>query len=124
MRNHWWKVAVIVLILVLPIISFAQGDNTTPTTCIPTAGKICNPLKTTSSIDELIKKTLEGLLKIGIPIVALAIIYSGFLFVSAMGNTEKLGKAKTTLMYTLIGAAILLGSLAIAKIISTTLNAL
>jgi len=64
------------------------------------------------------------MLTLGIPIVALAIVYSGFLFVFARGNTEKLTSAKKTLMYTLIGAAILLGSWAIAKLISTTVNAL
>ena len=56
--------------------------------------------------------------------VALAIIYSGFLFVAARGNSEKLTKAKDTLLYTIIGAAILLGAWAIATMISSTVLAL
>ena len=56
--------------------------------------------------------------------VALAIIYCGFLFVSARGNTEKLTKAKEALLYTVIGAAILLGSWAIAIMISETVLSL
>lgn len=67
---------------------------------------------------------LEGVIKIGIPIIALAIIYSGFLFVFARGNSEKLGKAKDALLYSLIGSALLLGSWAIAKLISATVLAL
>lgn len=87
-------------------------------------GKIIDPLGANSTIPGLINTVLQGFLKIGIPIVALAIIYSGFLFVFARGNSEKLGKAKDSLLYTIIGAAILLGSWAIAKMISSTVLAL
>src|SRR3989344_4821921 len=83
-------------------------------------GKICNPLKGINSVPEFIKVLLEGVLKIGIPIVALALIYCGFLFVAARGNTEKLTKAKDAFLYTLIGAAILLGSWAIARLLLET----
>ena len=76
------------------------------------------------SVPKFIQVLLEGVLRIGIPIVALAIIYCGFLFVSARGNSEKLGKAKDALLYTLIGAAILIGSWAIAQLISDTVLAL
>ena len=76
------------------------------------------------SIQGLIKAILDIALTIGIPIVALAIIYAGFLFVSARGNTEKLEKAKDALLYTIIGAAILLGSWVIANAIHTTISAL
>ena len=107
--------------LIIPIVSFAIGQNPP---CDP--GKICNPLGDTgpASIQEFIKTLLTGVLKIGIPIVALAIIYCGFLFVAARGNSEKLTKAKGALLYTLIGAAILLGSWAIANLISSTVLAL
>ena len=77
-----------------------------------------------NTINAFIKVLLEGVLKIGIPLVALAIIYCGFLFVSARGNTEKLTKAKDALLYTLIGAAILLGSWAIARLLSETVISL
>ena len=59
---------------------------------------------------------------IGVPIIALAIIYAGFLFVTAQGNSEKLTKAKKTLLYTLIGAALLLGAVVIAEAIKGTVN--
>ncbi len=101
----------------VPVISFAQ------TTCVPTAGKICNPISQ-NDLNGFIKTLLEGVLKIGIPVIALAIVYCGFLFVGARGNSEKLGKAKSALLYTLIGAAILLGSWAIAMLISETVLAL
>ncbi len=105
------------LLVVAPVISFAVGD--VPGPCIPTAGKICNPISQ-DSIAGFIQTFLTGILRVGIPIVALAVIYCGFLFVAARGNTEKLSKAKDALLYTLIGAGILLGSWAIAILISET----
>ena len=93
-----------------------------PGGCDP-AKQICNPIKE-NTVQGFIRTVLEGVLKIGIPIVALAVIYCGFLFVAARGNSEKLTKAKDALLYTLIGAAILLGSWAIAKLISDTVLAL
>jgi len=86
-------------------------------------GKICN-LITTDTINDFIKTLLEGALRIGIPLIALAIIYCGFLFVKARGKPEAITKAKDALLYTLIGAAILLGSWAIAQLISETVLAL
>jgi hypothetical protein len=56
--------------------------------------------------------------------VALAIIYCGFLFVFARGNSEKLTHAREALLWTIIGAAILLGALAIATMIQGTITAL
>ncbi len=86
---------------------------------------INNPLGPgVSTINEFIKVLLEGVLKIGLPLVALAIIYCGFLFVMARGSAEKITKAKDTLLYTLIGAAILLGSWAIAQLIVETVTSL
>lgn len=123
-KKNWEKLVLIIYLFVLPIISFAQ--NTESGTPIDAQGKIINPLDGNGidSIPALIQKILEGLLKIGIPIVALAIIYCGFLFVQARGKPEAITKAKDALLYTLIGAAILLGSWAIAKLISDTVLAL
>lgn len=84
--------------------------------------KITNPLNTKiDSIPALIAMILNIVLVIGVPIVALAIIYTGFLFVSARGNSEKITDAKKALGYTLIGAALLLGSWVIANAIGTTI---
>lgn len=121
-------VLLIAFVLCLPILSLAADSNgdlsnknsTTNNNKITTT--IVNPLasKGIDNINTLVKTVLEGVIRIGIPIIALAIIYSGFLFVAARGNSEKLGKAKDSLIYTLIGAAILLGAWTIAQLISET----
>lgn len=105
--------AFVFFIVIIPF-SILLADNKT---CPP--GTLCNPINV-DSVNGLIKKILEGVIKIGIPIIALSIIYSGFLFVSAQGKPEEIKKAKDALLYTLIGAAVLLGSWAIAQLISET----
>lgn len=81
-----------------------------------------NPLRGVNDVGSFIKKILDLVLTLGIPIVALFIIYSGFLFVTARGNSEKLGTAKKTFGYTLLGAAILLGSWVIAQALTQTVT--
>ena len=82
-----------------------------------------NPIAV-DSIGGLVEKILDIVLIIGVPIVAFFIIYSGFLFVTARGNPEGLEKAKTTFIYTLIGAALLLGAWVLAQGIADTINSL
>lgn len=118
-KKNIFSLILIVFVFSMPILSFAvdvDGDLS--------GGKIINPLNNITTIEGLIKIILEGALKIGIPVIALAIIYCGFLFVAARGNSEKIGEAKSALMYTLIGAAILLGAWGIALLIQNTVLSL
>ncbi len=89
----------------------------------PVSG-IKNPIAPIDSIDGLIATILNGVISIGLPVIALALVYCGFLFVAARGNSEKLTKAKDALIYTVIGGGILLGAWAIAKMISATVTGL
>lgn len=85
--------------------------------------KINNPLgDSIKDIPSFIRALINIVLTIGVPIVVLAIIYAGFLFVTAQGNEEKLKTAKKTFMYTIIGAAILLGAFVIANAIRGTVE--
>jgi hypothetical protein len=121
-KKNWHKIFFLSYLFLFPVISFATDTNFDPTN---TGGKIADPLGNKfADVPALIKTILEGAIKIGIPIVALAIIYCGFLFVAARGKPESLTKAKNALLYTLIGAAILLGAWAIAKMLSATVLAL
>ena len=118
-KKNLYKIFFTTYALVLPAISFAQAPAYSGT-------KLVNPLEGSKidSVQALIKTLLEGAIKIGIPVIALAIVYCGFLFVSARGNPEKLTKAKDALLYTCLGGAILLGSWAIATMIKTTVSGL
>ncbi|MBS3904051.1 MAG: hypothetical protein KGZ39_08695 [Simkania sp.] len=131
------------MLMALPMISLANSHGTTTFTTGPAGGTLTPPVGTGNpggtltppagssnikvtnpiSVDNLngfIKIILEGIIKIGIPIIAIALVYSGFLFVEAMGDPGKLKKAKDAFVYCFIGAAILLGSWALAQMISDT----
>ena len=84
-----------------------------------------NPLNPSfSTIPNFIAGALRVLVMLALPILTLMIVYSGFLFVFARGNQEKLGTAKTNLMYVLIGSTLILGAWIIATLISGTVSQL
>ena len=104
---------------------FASGDTHAdiPPGDASISIKFDNPIKA-NTIGEFVEKILEIVVTIGVPIVAIFIIYSGFLFVQARGNSEKLKEAKNTFLYTIIGAAILLGAWVLAQAIGGTIEQL
>lgn len=122
-KKNLWAVLFIMMFSVLPAFSFAQPTVVEVTPTVPIT-PIDNPLGETKTVEAVMKQLLVGVIKIGIPIVALAIIYSGFLFVKAQGNPEELTKAKEALLYSLIGAAILLGAWAITEVVFETVKSL
>lgn len=83
--------------------------------------ELCNPLKFNSIKGFLIAAT-DAFIKIAFPIVVLMIIYSGFLFVAAQGNEEKLKKAKSAIMWTIIGGLIVLSATVLVNVIEGTVT--
>lgn len=86
---------------------------------------IQNPIgDNTMTLYDFIKKVIDFAIKIGIPIVAIAIIYSGLLFVTARGNDKQLETAKNAFTYAVIGGAILLGAWIFAQLIKDTIESI
>lgn len=122
---------VILAIMIIPLTVSAQGQTPPPEgggTPPPSSVslKLDPPLKDNiSSLEDFIKAILNDIvLPIGAVVVVIFIIYSGFLFVTAQGNETKLEKAKSTFLWTVIGAAVLLGSWAVSQVIKTTIDQL
>lgn len=86
------------------------------------SAKLENPLGNTTSVSEFVKKILNGLIQIGIPIAVLFVIYAGFKFVTAQGNSEKLAEARKNFLWTIVGIAIFLGAVVIADLVAGTLR--
>lgn len=59
---------------------------------------------------------------VGIPVLVVAIVYVGYLFVTAGENEKKLTDAKRAIVWTLVGVAIVLGATVIANFISGTVD--
>lgn len=81
----------------------------------PTAGGI-----NVTSVPCLLLALVDLVFLIGVPIIVLAIIYSGFVFVTAGDNESKSAKARFIFTWTMIGALVLFGAKAIALAIETT----
>lgn len=107
-------------IVILPIFTFAQGDFDANTNCENALG-ICNPIRATS-IQCFVKDILEFVAQIGSIFIILALIYSGFLLVTARGNETQLSKGKQALLWTIIGGAIVLGAWALSIGIASTVS--
>ncbi len=60
----------------------------------------------------------------GLALAVILIIWSGFLFVTALGNDEKIKKAKKTFLWTLVGTAVFFGSFRIIASIAGTIAGL
>ena len=97
--------------------SGADTNNTTITLDNPLGDKI-------NDLPSFIYAILEVVFQIGAILSVLAIIYVGFLFVSARGDPEKLVTARKAFLYTIIGIAVLLGATLIASVIDSTVNVL
>jgi hypothetical protein len=83
--------------------------------------QISNPI-TFTNLNDFLEALIDLLILIATPIIVVFVIYSGFLFVTAGGNTEKLNRAKKTLLWTLIGALILLGAEAVRILVEGTIT--
>lgn len=84
---------------------------------------LMNPLKS-STLPELLTAVLGFVQTIGAIFVVLMLIYTGFQFVQAQGNSTKLQEARKTLLWTVLGALVLLGATAISLGIQETVKSL
>ncbi|MDO8523218.1 MAG: hypothetical protein Q7S12_02970 [bacterium] len=67
------------------------------------------------SFGQVVLAIANILIKIGVPLAAIFLIYAGFLFVSSRGDEQQLKSAKDIFWYTIIGTAIIVGAYAIAS---------
>jgi hypothetical protein len=116
-KNIFWTIFAFVLFLPVNI-GFA-GDIITKRPA--SKNELINPLAF-DSIKEFLIAATDAFIKIAFPIVVLMIIYSGFLFVAAQGNEEKLKTAKRTIMWTIIGALIVLSATVLVNVIGGTVD--
>ena len=119
------SIAFVALFLALsPVLVFANppppGDEGTGTPP-PAKYGLDNPLNV-GSLDAFLLAIVDGVVQVGFYLVVIFIVFSGFLFVKARGNPQELEKAKQAFLYTVIGAAILLGASLLANVIDGTIN--
>jgi len=77
-----------------------------------------------SSIEQFVNEILKIVIALGTPVAVLFLVYSGFKFVVAQGNTEKLKEARQFFTWTLVGIVILLGAQVLSTVIAGTIKQL
>ena len=85
---------------------------------------LINPLGAGTSLPVLLKDILQLIVQIGTVVIVLMLVYVGFLFVTARGEPGKITAAREALLWTVVGALILLGAQAISLGIQSTVQAL
>lgn len=85
---------------------------------------LINPLQGGGSLEDFLLNILEFVIRIGTIVVILMTVFVGYKFVAAQGEPGKITEARSMLLWTVVGALILLGSQAIAIGIKATVQAL
>ncbi len=99
----------------------AVGGEGTNGGAIGSGQTLINPLKF-SSLDELINGLLAAVVRIGEYVLLFMLMWTGFKFIAARGNAEKIASARTALIWTIVGGLILLGATAIKLVVQATVT--
>ncbi len=107
------KIFYLITLSFIPATSFAEGVT-----------KLASPTPGVGTLFDFVTAILNIVIKISIPVVSLAFIWTGYLFVSANGVEAKITEAKYWLYKTVIATAIIFGAVVIATIVKNTIGLL
>ena len=113
----------IIVVLAFTIPAFAGHPCINSSKSITTENHLCLPNAATT-IETILNAIVNFLFDYGMPIVVLFMVLAGFMFVTARGNEEQLTKAKTTLFWTMVGAAVIVSAKIIAEAVKSFGNQL
>lgn len=102
------KIFFAIIILAVPFLSKAVS--------------IPNPLGRTTTIAGLVDNIATFLLQIGIPITTIMILVAAIQFMFAGGSEKRVTAAKQTLLYAIIGLAVLLLAKGVSSVIKSFLG--
>jgi hypothetical protein len=118
-KTFFWTV--LGYVLVLPYVGYAA----------PFAGQgnfgfqFPNPLGDRyTTIWALLDKIIDILMRVGLVVAVMYLIYSGFKLITAQGDSDAISDARKSLWHTVIGIIILLSIRLILTLIQNTLEAL
>jgi len=111
--RHTKKIKISALFAFALFLSFVAQLSPTTVSAEGGGGTITNPIDAPDFL-ALVTAIAKAVTAIGIPLVAIFLVWSGFLFVTARGNEEQLKRAKTTFFWAIVGGAVLIGAWAIA----------
>lgn len=101
--TSWFTALTLVLAVVLPVVSFAAETSLQP------------PFGEPTEPTYIVATIIQALLGVVGACTMLVFIWGGFQMIFAGGNEERIKKGRTTLMWAVIGLAIILSSYAILQ---------
>ncbi len=85
--------------------------------------RVCNPLNDAfSSVPGFVAGLAKVSVILTVPVIAVALVYSGFLFIKARGKSGELTTAKNNFAYVIIGATLVLGAWVFALMLWGTIG--
>jgi hypothetical protein len=118
------KKLILFTLLVMTLASFgvvALADG--PVTCPPGSKCLPNPLNSTNTVFDLVKKVVTWLVDFLAPLIATVMVIVGaFQMILAKGDPKAFDTGRKTVLYTVIGYAILLLGSNLTAIVSDFLN--
>lgn len=104
-----WKAQLYTLVI------FAMLATAHVAGAVPGENIFPNPIDA-DDFGELVQAIASALIKIVTPLAVVAIIFTGFRFITAslQGNTGEIAKTKTMLLWVLVGSAVIVGASALA----------
>ena len=112
------KIITITIISIMPVVTMAIDSATQHWQKV----KLKNPSPLDGSLSEMFRTVLEGLMKLAIPLLVLGIIYSAFLLIKAQGKDSELKKAKSAILWVLVGAVIILSASLILNVLQDSVK--
>jgi len=91
---------------------------------VNTGTTLINPLQGGTNLQTFLQDILQFVVRIGAIVVVFMLIFVGYKFVAAQGEPGAIADARRMLLWTVIGALVLLGAQAIALGIQATVNAI
>ncbi len=112
------------IFFLLPSIAMAQTQNCEGLICNPLASFKTSDGRPVETIMDLIDLLLQILIQVSIPLVAGFVIWTGYNFATAKGDSSKITKARKSLTYIIIGFIVILLSKGVQIAIQSTIDTL
>lgn len=124
-RSGWLSITAFFLSLAvfagIPLAGYTAISISPPPPCDTSSVCIRNPLQF-ESLEALLDAIIDFLIKIGAPLAVIMIIYAGLIWMFAAGAPEKITKARSIIIWTIIGYSIILVAKGILLVIQSVLG--
>jgi len=118
MRNLLLKISILIAVLLgaaslAPLTAYAACDASTTAGAIQcgscsAAGADCTPAQTSSTVNTTVKTVINILSVVVGAVAVIMVIMAGFRYITSAGDSNKIASAKNTLIYALVGLAIVM----------------